>query len=79
MLLSKKSIPEFKPLSEKVLQFGEGNFLRCFVDWMLHQLNKHHLFDGSVVVVQPIENGMVDLLQKQDCIYTVFFEGNTKW
>jgi len=75
MLLSKKSIPEFKPLSEKVLQFGEGNFLRCFVDWMLHQLNKHHLFDGSVVVVQPIENGMVDLLQKQDCIYTVFLKG----
>jgi tagaturonate reductase len=75
MLLSKKNIPEFKPLSEKILQFGEGNFLRCFVDWMIHQLNKHHLFDGSVVVVQPIEKGMVDLLEKQDCIYTVLLKG----
>ena len=75
MLLSAKNIPEFKPLSEKVLQFGEGNFLRCFVDWMIHQLNKHDLFNGSVVVVQPIEKGMIDLLQKQDSKYTVFLKG----
>lgn len=39
------------------MRFGEGNFLRCFVDWMFHQLNKQAGFNGSVVVVQPIERG----------------------
>ena len=38
------------PLQEKVLQFGEGNFLRAFVDWMIDELNSKNKFNGSVVV-----------------------------
>ena len=41
-------------LTEKFLQFGEGNFLRGFVDWMIDRLNKEADFDGGVVVVQPL-------------------------
>lgn len=60
----------------KVLQFGEGNFLRCFIDWMIHVLNKQGLFNGSVAVVQPIATGaIVPKLKAQDCLYTTVLNG----
>ena len=60
---------------EKVVQFGEGNFLRAFVDWMISRMNSRGLFNGSVVVVQPIPQGMVDALNEQDGLYTVLLRG----
>lgn len=75
MLLSKKTYSDYQEYPEKVLQFGEGNFLRCFVDWMLHQLNQKGSFNGSVVAVQPIDKGMVNLLNRQDGLYTVYLCG----
>ena len=60
---------------EKVIQFGEGGFLRGFVDWMLQKANEKTDFDGSVVVVQPIERGMCDQLTKQGCKYTHMIRG----
>ena len=54
---------------EKIIQFGEGGFLRGFVDWMLQKLNNNGSYEGSVVVVQPIERGMCDLLSEQNCVY----------
>ena len=26
-------------METKILQFGEGNFLRCFIDWMVQKMN----------------------------------------
>jgi len=75
MRLSNDALPGLKKYPEKVLQFGEGNFLRCFVDWMFHQLNQKAGFNGSIVVVQPIEMGMVDMLNDQDGLYTVYLRG----
>lgn len=60
---------------EKVIQFGEGGFLRGFVDWILQLTNEATDFNGSVVVVQPIQNGMCDMLEKQDCVYTHVMRG----
>ena len=60
---------------EKVIQFGEGGFLRGFVGWMLQKLNESGLWNGSVVVVQPIEKGMCDVLSQQDCLYTHVMRG----
>jgi len=60
---------------EKVIQFGEGGFLRGFVDYFLQKLNDKGLFDGSVVVVQPIERGMCEVLEKQGCEYNLFLRG----
>lgn len=60
---------------EKVIQFGEGGFLRGFVDWILQKVNDSSDFNGSVVVVQPIENGMCDMLSAQDCVYTHVIRG----
>ena len=60
---------------ERVIQFGEGGFLRGFVDWMLQIANEKTNFDGSAVVVQPIKNGLCDLLTAQNCIYTHLCRG----
>lgn len=60
---------------EKVIQFGEGNFLRAFVDWIIYNMNDKTDFNGSVVVVQPIEKGMIDMLNAQDCLYHVNLQG----
>lgn len=59
----------------RILQFGEGGFLRGFVDWMLQKLNDANYFNGSVVVVQPIEQGMCDTLTQQNCLYTHIIRG----
>ena len=64
-----------KQRTERVIQFGEGGFLRGFVDWMLQKINEKSDFDGSVVVVQPIEQGMCDMLSAQDCVYTQVIRG----
>ena len=39
---------------ERIIQFGEGNFLRAFVDWIIYNMNQKANFNSSVVVVQPL-------------------------
>jgi tagaturonate reductase len=56
--------------TEKVIQFGECGFLRGFADWMLQIVNEKSDFNGSVVVVQPIEKGLCNVLAAQNCEYT---------
>lgn len=63
---------------ERIIQFGEGNFLRAFVDWIIWNMNMKTDFNSSVVVVQPIEKGMVDRLGKQDNLYHVNLQGLDK-
>ncbi|MBO7176925.1 MAG: tagaturonate reductase, partial [Clostridia bacterium] len=60
---------------ERVIQFGEGGFLRGFVDWMLQKINATTDFNGNVVVVQPIEKGMCDMLTEQNGLYTHIVRG----
>lgn len=60
---------------ERIIQFGEGNFLRAFVDWIISNMNEKTDFNSSVVVVQPIEKGMIDALNSQDCLYHVNLQG----
>lgn len=60
---------------ETVIQFGEGGFLRGFVDYFFQKLSDKGMFDGSVVVVQPIERGMCEMLEKQNCEYNLFLRG----
>lgn len=59
----------------KIMQFGEGNFLRAFVDYFIQVLNDKHLFHGDVVVVQPIHFGRVKELKEAEGLYTLFLEG----
>jgi tagaturonate reductase len=62
-------------LRERVLQFGEGGFLRGFVDWMIDGMNQQGLFAGSVVVIQPIAQGTVAKLNEQNGVYTHLMRG----
>ena len=62
-------------MPEKIIQFGEGGFLRGFADWMLQIINENTDFDGKAVVVQPIEKGMCDILTAQNCEYTHICRG----
>jgi len=62
-------------MKERIIQFGEGGFLRGFADWMIKKVNDTTDFEGSVVVVQPIENGMCDMLSSQNCVYTHICRG----
>ncbi len=75
MKLSKEIFEGFKRYPERIIQFGEGNFLRGFVDWQVQKMNELADFNGSVVVVQPLENGMVEMLNNQDCLYTLYLQG----
>ena len=42
---------------ERIVQFGEGNFLRAFVDWIIQKMNQKTDFNGNVVIVQPLPEG----------------------
>lgn len=64
-----------RALPETVLQFGEGNFLRGFVDWMLERLNRQGLFQGRAVLVQPIAQGLAERINAQDGLFTVLLRG----
>lgn len=55
--LSRSTHPGLTLHPERMIQFGEGNFMRAFVDWQLQQMNNLGLFNGSAVLIQPIEQG----------------------
>ncbi len=59
----------------KVVQFGEGNFLRAFVDYAIDIANEKGRFDGDIVLIKPIEFGSTENFHKQDCQYTVSLRG----
>jgi tagaturonate reductase len=59
----------------KVLQFGEGNFLRGFVNWIIDVMNEKTSFNGNVRIIQPLANGLAPLIEKQDGLYHVQLEG----
>ncbi len=73
--LNRKTAPMAVKRPERVIQFGEGNFLRAFADWIIMKMNERAGFDGGVVVIQPIGKGMVDILNAQDGLYHVNLQG----
>ncbi len=62
--------------TEKVMQFGEGNFLRAFVDDFIDIANEKTGYNGKVVIVQPIAAGLTDVINGQDGLYTLYLRGN---
>lgn len=72
-----KSTVDKRDLPVKILQFGEGNFLRAFVDWMIDKANETGIMNHGIAVVQPIAQGaaIADIFRKQDCMYHVYLEG----
>ena len=62
-------------MRERIIQFGEGGFLRSFFDMFVHIMNAKGLFDGKVVVVQPIEKGLIDVINQQHGVYHQYLRG----
>lgn len=73
--LNRKTAQQAQVYPERIIQFGEGNFLRAFIDWMVYRMNKDVEFNSSVVVVQPLPQGMIDMLNEQDGLYHVNLQG----
>lgn len=73
-MLSRKelNLPKYP---EKIIQFGEGNFLRSFVDWQLDIINKNTDLNAGIAVVRPIDYDTVPLLNIQDGLYTSIIRG----
>ena len=67
-----------KDAPEKVMQFGEGNFLRAFVDDFIDIANEKAGYNGKVVLVQPIGQGLTDLINAQEGLYTLYLRGSEK-
>lgn len=76
--INRKNIKSQALYPIKVVQFGEGNFLRAFVDYAFQRLNKEVDFKAGIAVVQPLAGGMIDLLNDQDGLYTLFMNGVKK-
>ena len=62
--------------AEKVMQFGEGNFLRAFVDDFFDIANEKTGYNGKAVLVQPIAQGLTDLINQQEGLYTLYLRGS---
>ena len=61
---------------EKVLQFGEGNFLRAFVNYWFDLANEKAGWNGKCVLVQPIAPGLANLINEQEGLYTLYLRGS---
>ena len=75
MKLNRSNFPQYKRHTERVIQFGEGNFLRCFLDWQLDLINEKTDLDAGVAVVRPIDSDYLPLLDTQDGLYTSIIRG----
>ena len=62
-------------MKETIIQFGEGGFLRSFADVFIHKMNEQGLYDGKVVVVQPIQKGLIPVINEQKGVYHQFLRG----
>ncbi|WP_445738713.1 tagaturonate reductase [Mariniflexile sp.] len=76
--LNRKNVGLEERLPIKIVQFGEGNFLRAFIGYAFQELNKAANFNAGIAVVQPIERGLVSMLNDQDGLYTLFMKGVKK-
>ena len=76
--LNRKNFQLEKKQPIRILQFGEGNFLRAFIGYAFQELNKRANFNAGIAVVQPIDRGLVKMLNDQDGLYTLFMKGVKK-
>ncbi len=74
-LKREKPLVQRQSLNKIFLQFGEGNFLRAFIDWMIHEMNTKIDFQAGVVIVQPLSSGLVDKLSSQNGLYNLYLNG----
>ncbi len=79
-VLKKSGYPGYvlESAPERVMQFGEGNFLRAFVDYFFDVANEKAGYNGKAVLVQPIAPGLAEYINKQEGLYTLYLRGSEK-
>lgn len=75
MELNRTTATQTKTYPTRILQFGEGNFLRAFTDWIVNHMNHEIGFNVGIDVIQPLPQGMVDRLNVQQGLYHVYLKG----
>ncbi len=75
MKLNRSTVKNAAQYPTRILQFGEGNFLRAFADWMVQKMNNEIDFNAGIDVVQPLPGGMINLINQQDGLYHVYLKG----
>jgi tagaturonate reductase len=75
MKLNRNTVPVSKKPPIKIVQFGEGNFLRAFVGYAFQRLNDEIAFNAGIGVIQPLSEGLINKLNEQDGLYTLFLKG----
>ncbi|MGE5428167.1 MAG: tagaturonate reductase, partial [Methylococcaceae bacterium] len=75
MELNRTTATQTKTYPTRILQFGEGNFLRAFTDWIVNHMNHEIGFNAGIDVIQPLPQGMVDRLNEQQGLYHVYLKG----
>ena len=79
MKLLNRSTFVAKKYPTKILQFGDGNFLRAFIDWMVYELNKSTNFNAGITVIKARQGkGKLETLNAQEGLYTLFLKGVKK-
>ncbi len=73
-MLNGDHYPQRKRHPERIVQFGGGNFLRGFVDWVVDVLNAETDFASGIAVVKATP-GAYDELDEQDCLFTTYLHG----
>lgn len=74
--LNRNSLSTTTPtLPTKMIQFGGGNFLRAFVDWMVQVLNEETDFNTGITIIKPTQRGDYQELKSQDGLFTVVLDG----
>lgn len=76
--LNRTHLKKPKVLPLKVMQFGGGNFLRAFVDWMIQILNEEADFNAGVAIIKPTKRGDYAALKSQEGLFTVVLDGIKK-
>ncbi len=74
-LISREELERIAAFPEKILQFGEGKFLRGFMDWMVNTANRKGVFRGRVVIVPPLDDNLLEIINGQDGFFTMFSRG----
>ncbi len=75
MKLNRETAEQATIYPSKILQFGEGNFLRAFTDWIIQKMNDEIDFQSGIDVIQPLKDGMVNMLNDQEGLYHVYLKG----
>jgi tagaturonate reductase len=77
-LLNRQNVPKSSSHPLRVIQFGTGNFLRGFTDWMIDILNEKSSFDGDIQMVQVHSRKAARGINEQEGLYHVLTRGVSK-